>query len=80
MEYQAKKDTLVLSGDACLWQGQKEICADRIKYDTKKSRIKASSNTPSADPGKPAPSRIRIILPGKKPGAEHPTESTDGKP
>jgi len=70
MEYYAKKDLIILLGDAEYGQGQDRLAAARIVYDSRRSRVKADAAAPvAASAGKPkASSRVRIkITPRKKP-------------
>jgi lipopolysaccharide export system protein LptA len=68
MEYLVNSDTMVLIGAAELAQGASKVSADRIVYDTAKSRIKAESRpTKSKGKKKSGRGRVRIVIePGKK--------------
>nr|VFJ58332.1 MAG: lipopolysaccharide export system protein LptA [Candidatus Kentron sp. DK] len=59
MEYFTDRDLIILLGDAQSWQGARRISADRIEFDTKRSRVKAH-NTES---GKSKKSRVKIVVP-----------------
>ncbi len=72
MEYYAKQDLIVLLGKAAYGQGKDRITAERIVYDSRRSRIKADSaaRAPAGagkQAGKPDGGRVRIkIMPRKK--------------
>jgi len=71
MEYFADRDLIVLLGNARSWQGDRQISADRIEFDTKKSRVKAYNKSSRKKSGKSAAkksekSRVRIVLPPKR--------------
>lgn len=65
MEYYAQKDLIVLLGDAVYGQGGDRIAADRIVYDSLKSRMRADSRATAGEEGQP-PSRVRIKIEPKK--------------
>ena len=67
MEYLVNSDTMILIGTAELAQGASKVSADRIVYDTAKSRIKAESTPGKSRKGKRKPGgRVRIVIePGK---------------
>jgi lipopolysaccharide export system protein LptA len=69
MEYLVSNNTMVLIGSAELAQGTSTVTADRIVYDTARSKIKAESRPKaSGTKGKPKGSgRVRITIePSKK--------------
>ena len=68
MEYHADRDVIILLGAAHSWRGQDRVSADRIVFDTLRSRIKAETD-PSvevAEQGKGRKSRVRITIAPKK--------------
>ena len=71
MEYYKAKDTIVLLGNAVYGQGGDKVAADRIDYDSRNSRMKATTVTAAKKPkdgkGKPArKGRVRITIQPKK--------------
>lgn len=69
MEYFKEKDLIVLLGDAVYGQGGDRVAADRIEYDSKKSRMKAKTMKAKVETGgtnKTKKSRVRITIQPKK--------------
>ncbi|MBT8419460.1 MAG: lipopolysaccharide transport periplasmic protein LptA [Gammaproteobacteria bacterium] len=66
MEYFADRDLIVLLGDAHSWQGKRRISADRIEFDTKKSRIRAQNSSTGKKTDTSKKPRVRIVVPAKK--------------
>jgi lipopolysaccharide export system protein LptA len=69
MEYYARKDLIVLLGNAVYDQGGDRVAAERIVYDSKNSRMQAESRTASKSTGgeeKKQRSRVRIKIEPKK--------------
>ncbi|MDX1513382.1 MAG: lipopolysaccharide transport periplasmic protein LptA [Gammaproteobacteria bacterium] len=64
MEYYEGKDLIVLLGDAVYGQGGDRVAAERIVYDSKRSRMKAESRKAAGDDDKPA--RVKIKIEPKK--------------
>jgi lipopolysaccharide export system protein LptA len=64
MEYYAGEDVIILLGEAVYGQGGDRVAADRIVYDSIRSRLKAESRA-DADAGQPS-SRVRIKIEPKK--------------
>jgi lipopolysaccharide export system protein LptA len=54
-DYLLSKDTLVLAGNATLWQDGSTFSSDRIEYDSKRSVIKAGAQSGGSK-------RVKIIL------------------
>ena len=70
LEYLVSSNTMILIGTAELSKGSSKVSADRIVYDTAKSRIKAESR-PAASTSKTkkkpkSGGRVRIIIEPKK--------------
>jgi len=71
MEFYAKKDLIILLGKAEYGQGADRLAAERIVYDSRRSRVQADSgvSAKAKTTGKKK-SRIRIkIMPRKKTAA-----------
>nr|VFK22550.1 MAG: lipopolysaccharide export system protein LptA [Candidatus Kentron sp. MB] len=68
MEYFANRDLIILLGNAHSWQGKRRISADRIEFDTKKSRVRAHGKrtAKSKDSRTDKSSRVRIVVPIKQ--------------
>lgn len=70
MEYFKESDLIVLLGNAVYGQGGDRVAADRIEYDSKKSRMKAKTIKTKVQPGnkttKTKKSRVRITIQPKK--------------
>jgi len=70
MEYYKEKDLIVLLGNAVYGQAGDRVAADRIEYDSKKSRMKAKTIKAKVEPGgktkKAKKSRVRITIQPKK--------------
>ena len=65
MEYYEGKDLIVLLGNAVYGQGGDRVAAERIVYDSKRSRMKAESARPSSGSSE-KPDRVRIKIEPKK--------------
>ncbi len=64
-----EKDLMVLLGKSLAWQGKDRISADRIDFDTYRSKVKARTVKPStqaAGAKKPITGRVRITIAPKK--------------
>jgi len=67
MEYYEGKNLIVLLGKAVYGQGGNRVAAERIVYDSKRSRMKAESRSAAAaDGSSEKPSRVRIKIEPKK--------------
>ncbi len=64
MEYYEGKNLIVLLGNAVYGQGGDRVAAERIVYDSKRSRMKAESRTAAS--GTEKPERVRIKIEPKK--------------
>jgi len=71
MEFYAKKDLIILLGKAVYGQGADRLAAERIVYDSRRSRVQADSGVSAkAKTAGKKKSRIRIkIMPRKKTAA-----------
>lgn len=69
MEYYAREDLIVLTGNAVYGQGGDRIAAERIVYDSVKSQMTAESRAPEASGGESS-SRVRIKIEPKKDDSE----------
>lgn len=65
MEYYEGKDLIVLLGNAVYGQGGDRVAAERIVYDSKRSRMKAESRSASGASSE-KPDRVRIKIEPKK--------------
>nr|VFK18158.1 MAG: lipopolysaccharide export system protein LptA [Candidatus Kentron sp. LFY] len=70
MEYFAKRDLILLLGKAHSWQGKQRVSAERIEFDTKRSRVKAhgalTGSSKTRATGQSGKSRVRIVVPTRK--------------
>ncbi len=66
MEYYEGKNLIVLLGDAVYGQGGDRVAADRIVYDSKRSRMKAESRAAKTGDSAEKPGRVRIKIEPKK--------------
>lgn len=66
MEYYAGEDLIVLLGEAVYGQGGDQVAADRIVYDSIRSRLKAESSAAAGSDGEQPSSRVRIKIEPKK--------------
>ena len=67
MEYYKDQDLIVLLGNAVYGQGGDRVAAERIVYDSRRSRMKAESRSAAAtEEGREKPARVKIKIEPKK--------------
>ncbi len=66
MEYYARKDLIVLVGNAVYGHAGDQVAADRIVYDSVKSQMKAESRAAAEGEGQTSSSRVKIKIQPKK--------------
>lgn len=67
MEYHENRNLIVLDDQARVNQGDQRLIADHIEYDTELSQVRANSNRASGGESSDQDSRVKLIIPGRKP-------------
>ena len=71
MEYYEQRNLIVLSKQARVKQGDRRLIADHVEYDTGLSQVRATSNNAEPAPaGSGTDTRVKLIIPARKPADE----------
>jgi len=65
MEYHENSNLIILTNKARVKQGERRLIAEHIEYDTELSQVRATGTQPETSISED--SRVRLIIPGKKP-------------